>query len=366
MRALITLSLISVALPSVLGRGVRRSTLYDASVQAQLATSPLQVTLQPSESAGKVEAIITNHGLRAAYFSTRNNVLSPDTQARKVDVLNSQQEYVQFLNAEGLPTSLEISDEYEIIPPGVSTVREIDIASNYELESGKQYLIQAGGFVPFRMEGEETWTASAAYETNVLHFTAPKVVKFHAPVEIADKYILQTCADETLMKKLNTSIALAAQVAKVVAEKTAAGKNKDAFEAYFKEDTPEARKKVADRYTAIYKTLTDAKGPTRIACRAECTGYYAIGAAWTGPTTGLTELCPAMKAYPAEMKVCNRMNWPGVLMHELSHSGILFRPSTADTAQGPAACKKLSAKQAITNADTFNMYGQSVFLDKVC
>jgi hypothetical protein len=357
---------LSAALQPSAARSVKRSNLYDASVRSQLALSPLQVKLQHSATPGKVEAVITNRGLSTAYFSTWLNPLSQNEQARKVDVLNTIQEPVQFLNAEGLPTSLDIPDEYEILPIGVSTVREIDIASNYELESGKEYLIQAGGFVPFRREGEATWTNSAAYETNVLRLTAPEDIHVHAPVDFAEKYILQTCEDATLMQKLNVSIALAAKVAKVVAEKTAAGKNKDAFAAYFIEDTPEARKKVADRYTAIYKTLTDNKGPTKIACRAQCTGYYAIGAAWTGPTTGLTEICPAMKSYPAEMRVCNRMNWPGVLLHELSHSGILFKPSTADTAQGSGPCKKLTARQAIANADTFNMYGQSVYLDKVC
>jgi deuterolysin len=357
------LSILSTTLPFGLARSLKIPNLYDSSVRA-LASSPLHVELRQSQMPGNVQVIVSNRGFSTAFFSTWRNPLSQDSQARRIDVLTAQEQPVEFLKAEGLVTSLDIPEEYEEIPAGSYVTRDINIVSNYEVQAGKEYLVQAGGFVPYRLEGDQTWTNGAAYETNILPITVPDYV--HVPVPVAGNYILQSCEDEILMQKLNISIALVVDVAKKVAEKTAAGKNKDAFVAYFKEDNAENRKKVAERYTAIYKTLTDSKGPTKIACRAQCTGYYAKGAAWTGPTTGMTELCPAMKQYPAEMKRCNRMNWPGVLIHELSHSGVLYRPSTGDRAQGPQQCKALSAQQAIANADTFNLYAQSVYLDTVC
>jgi hypothetical protein len=196
------------------------------------------------------------------------------------------------------------------------------------LQSGHQYSVQAGGFIPYRVELDGIWTGTAAFETNILSHIAPKEIEAHIPVQFKEKYILQACADPTLMQKLNTSIPLAGALAKKAAENTASGKNKDAFFAYFKVDNAENRKKVADRYTAMYKTLTDKSGPTKISCRAECTGYYSKGLAWTSVIGGSTEICPGMKTFPADLKKCNRMNWPGVLLHELSHSATLFRPST--------------------------------------
>ncbi|KAF2429130.1 hypothetical protein EJ08DRAFT_698708 [Tothia fuscella] len=145
-----------------------------------------------------------------------------------------------------------------------------------------------------------------------------------------------------------------------------AGKNKEAFTANFKVDDAATRKVIADRYFAIAGTLRGDDAKSIISSRAECTGYLAIGAAWTGPADGTTFFCPIMKKNPEKLSKCVRMSWPGVIMHELSHNARLFKPGALDTAQGPAECKRLSTAQAIKNADTFNMFGQSMALNTVC
>ncbi|KAF2403168.1 zincin [Trichodelitschia bisporula] len=337
--------------------------------RSQIETSPLHIELQNSELTGHVRAVITNRG-ETALFSTWQNPLSTDQLARKLYVTIGG-DPVQFLNPEGLPVGAP--EEYESLPAGVSITREINIASHYELQPSEQYEVQAGGLVPFRLGDQR---GDAVYETNVLSFTAPDeipvrhvdgiTVEAASNAEAASNFIYGACEDQVLNAKVKRSIPIAAAMAKKASEETAAGKHKDAFVAYFKVDNEANRKKVADRYAAIYKTLTSETGPIKIACRATCTGFYAIGAAWTEPTTGKTEFCPTIKQYPDDAKKCERMNLPGVIMHELSHSSLLYKPSTGDQAQGPQQCKALAEKSALNNADTYNLYGQSVFLDTVC
>jgi hypothetical protein len=346
--------------------------LFGDSIRSQ-TISPLHIQLQHSEIFGNVQAIITNRGTTTAYFSTWRNPLSTDENARKLDVITVKDEFVQFVKAEGFVNTETIPEDYERLAAGNSITREINIAANYDIQSEEEYFILGRGSVQYHLEGQSLETIlSATYETNILPFTAPKTgpLRYANGVQVptASNYIFQSCADQVLSDKLNKSIPIAATVAKKAAENTAGGKSKEAFVAYFKTDSTENRKKVADRFTAMYKTLMDGKGPTKIGCRAKCQGYYAVGAAWTEPTTGKTEFCPAMgsKTYDEDVKRCNRANFPGVIIHELSHSSVLYRPSTGDRAGSPQQCKALLEAQALTNADNFNLYAQSVYLDTVC
>jgi len=339
-----------------------------ALTESQLAASPLKVEIEKFDHPGLFLARITNNGLETAYFSSFRNPLSEDGRARKVEVYDASNEAVQFLNAEGLPVNdaVPLTQSVKLVP-GASVTRLIDVLDNYDLEREQTYTISSEGLIPYRLEGESEWTKAAAYRTNTISFNASNaLVHEHSVVESHSRHTFKGCDDTKFSDLVKRSVDDTAKIAKVVADKVRAGKNKEAFTAYFKVDDAATRKTVADRYEAMATTLSGKDTKSIISCRSACTGYFAIGAAWTGPADGSTFFCPAMKSYPEKLSKCMRMNWPGVIMHELSHNGRLYRPSTADTAQGGPACKRLSAAQAIRNADTFNMFGQSMYLDTVC
>jgi hypothetical protein len=69
--------------------------------------------------------------------------------------------------------------------------------------------------------------------------------------------------------------------------------------------------------------------------------------------------------YPAEVKRCYYPNFPGAILHELSHSTAVYKPSTNDYATGDG-CKKLTEARGLNNADSYNMYAQSIYLGRVC
>jgi hypothetical protein len=253
--------------------------------------SPLQITLQRSGIEGNIRALITNRGSAAAYFSTWQNPLSIDDLARKVDVTTAGANFTLFLNPEGFVPGDFRSKSYELLIAGGSVIREIDIASNYDVQPGKEYYVQAGGSVPYYIEGKAETILDATYESNTL----PLVLQ-SMPVRQADmmsNYILGTCENAVLKKKIETSIPIALDMAKKASAAAASGTNSAAFVAYFKSDTPENRKKVSERFAAMAKHLSaPGEGPTRLTCLTSCTGYMANGAAWTGVSGGLTQFCP--------------------------------------------------------------------------
>jgi hypothetical protein len=339
-----------------------------ATSRELLNNSPLTVELLESGLPGAVVARITNRGFENAYFSTWRNPLSEEELARKVDVRTANNELAQFMNAQGLPFDVDIPlDDSVLLKSGATIERLIDVAGNYELRKDEQYIVQAEGFIPYRLEGESSWTKAAAYQTKPLSLDLTHASVIHdSEFDSHSRHVMKGCDDAQFTALVQRSINATADIAKSVAEKVKAGKNKAAFVAYFKVDDEATRQVVADRYFAMASTLKGNDAKSTISCRSSCTGYYSIGAAWTGPSDGSTFFCPAMKTAPEKPTKCVRMSWPGVIMHELSHNARLFKPGTLDTAQGPAGSKQLSAAQALRNADTFNMFGQSMHLDTVC
>jgi hypothetical protein len=262
--------------------------------------SPLNVQLQNSTHDGMVRAVITNQGSLPMYFLASRSPLSTDLLERKLDVFTAEDKVAQFLNSEGFPESIPSATEaYTRIEAGSSVAREIDIASNYDIQTEQTYGVKAGGVIPFFAEGQGIEDVQyASYESNVVFLTTAFTSRRPAEtssLETSSKYILNKCSNAGLMEKIKTSLPIAHEMAVKASEATAAGKNKEAFLAYFKVDSPDTRKKVANRYAAMAKALSKpGEGPTKIACLDSCTGRMAGGAAWTGVTGGLTQFCPTV------------------------------------------------------------------------
>jgi Deuterolysin metalloprotease (M35) family len=361
-----------------LGSATATSNFFDSSdaIQLQIARSPLQIQLrhvEGSEDKDSIQAVIANRGSVAAFFSTSENPLSKEDE-QKVHVFNEQNEPIEFLSPGGFITSLSsVSSDYEKIPAGESITRKIEISSKYALNAGEKYFIEAAGFVKFYVENQqESETQNVAYETNALPFVAPNNLPA-ALTEVnrllqdlaASSYLYQGCSDTKLAPKLNESIPLAVEMSEKAAAAALTGTDRTAFVTWFKADTPQNRKVVSERYTAIAEALSSSKGPVKISCSSTGTCAKGVAGAFTSVNTGDSVFCAVSNFMPVKVTRCNRATLPGVVIHELSHSAVVYRPSTCDCAQGTQS-KTLSEARAIVNADTFNMYAQAVYLGQNC
>lgn len=122
------------------------------------------------------------------------------------------------------------------------------------------------------------------------------------------------------------------------------------------------------RYAAMAVALTSNTGPRphqlpgrlhrllRSGCRKDDTDH---GTDRDLPRSGRQQLS-------RRPQKCIRLSFPGAMIHKLSHSPVLFKPSTNNRAQGPEVCKRLSASQAIINVDTFDLRAQSIGQHPAC
>jgi hypothetical protein len=349
------------------------SNFFDESFQSQVEASPLHVELQTSEITGHIRAIVSNQGAKAAFFSTSGNPLSTGAES-KVRVYNENEENISFLGPEAHQRN-PAGVDYQMLSAGESVVREIGV-TDYELNPGQQYFVQAAGYVPYYLEGQTSESAlsqSAMFEANVLSFTAPetlspKIKAVETPA--SPSIIFSGCKDKQVEALLEQMFALALNMTTRTIEYVNNGKDREAFKTWFKNDDAETRKAVLSRYLPIQKALSTKTGPITIQCAESdwgvnyCKQRQAL--AYTEPQLGRASFCPASKYYPAECKRCNDGNHAGNLIHEMTHMSPIFSPPTVDHCQGSTPCKALSPAKMIMNANNYNMLAQSIYLGKPC
>jgi hypothetical protein len=355
------------------------SRLFDDSVWSEVDKSPLRAQLVPSKILPNVvEAIITNRGAKGTYYP-----LNTEEFMTKLQVYNSNDEPVTRISPH-LPKSqlATYPNQYNLVKPGASLVRELDIGTKYELDPGEQYYVQVGGFMPFYHEDQQPSAAntqSQIFEADVLPYTArtqvpPRKYTSSSEVSVASDVLIGNCSDSEMNTKLLQTIPHALVQAKKSLAYVQTGANRDIMQNFFKADDEATRKVIADRFAAIIKVLETKTGPGRVGC-SEPTGAdkrnhqlcVAAGAvAMTDPQSGKVSFCPASKRYPVEFKRCGDSNWGGTLIHEMTHSVVVFKPVTQDITYALQGCKALSTARALLNANSFNFLADSVMQGKSC
>jgi hypothetical protein len=355
------------------------SRLFDESVWSEIEQSPFNVQLLPSKiSPNAVEAVITNGGSTGIYYP-----LSAEKLMSKLQLYDSNDEPASRFHPH-LPVNKTATSpiQYQLLTPGASVVHELEITAEYELDPEAQYYVQVGGLMPFYQEGQEPSMAesqSHIFEADILPFTAPaqlprKKYTQSSEASTTQNVLLETCSDAEMNAKLLKTIPHALEQANKSLAYVQSGTNRDIMKNFFKADDEATRKVIADRFAAIIKTLQTKTGPGKVVC-SEPTGAdkrnhqmcVAAGAvAMTDPTSGKVSFCPASKRYGVEFKRCGDSNWGGTLIHELTHSNVVFKPVTQDITYSLQGCKGLSTARALQNANSFNFLADSVMQGKSC
>jgi deuterolysin len=138
---------------------------------------------------------------------------------------------------------------------------------------------------------------------------------------------------------------------------TAAASSADYFTTWFKSTS------VASKVQTIYNDVKNVQTTSpKISCK-DTYGDCASGSAllYTVPSDNIIVPCPnnGFWDFPELASQCSGDDYDkaGSILHEMTH---LF--GTGDSAYGYQAAQKLSASQAASNADTYEMYAESVRL----
>lgn len=349
------------------------SRLFHEGLWSEMEQSPLKVELQSlGFDANGVQVIFTNRGAEATYLPLSNEDLTS---------------YLQIYTANDEPAARTLSAHaheyhnttYQLLQPGETIARELEVLTEYDLAPGETYYLQMGGFMPYYHANQDPSLAtsqSQIFEAKILPFTAPTTLppKRYTNTPATTNVLLEDCADAEMDAKLKRSIPHALLQAQKTLAYVRNGTDRKIMQNFFKSDSPETRKVVINRLNAIVKVLSSKNGAGKIVCSSP-TGPEAAGhrgcvragaVAMTDPSSGKVSLCPASKNFPVEFKACGDSNWGGTLIHELTHSKAVFTPVTADITYALNGCKGLSRERALLNANNFNFLADSVMLGRSC
>jgi len=184
--------------------------------------------------------------------------------------------------------------------------------------------------------------------------------------------------------KLTRSIPLALTMAKRTIEFVKSADSKETMINFFKGNDAKTKNAVISRLNAVVKALETQTRNARLnpysntVGKIQCAEPTASGGtdynwcsrhkalAMTDPANGRVTFCPIAKPYPVEFVHCDDGGWPGTIIHELTHSRIVMKPNTVDTAYAANDCKALSAQKALLNANNFNFLAESAMQGMSC
>ncbi|KAA8642049.1 hypothetical protein EYZ11_005587 [Aspergillus tanneri] len=310
----------------------------------------------------RVKAVITNAGKEDVEF-VHLNFFRDQAPVKKVAVYRGKNE-VQF---EGIKRRFRMNgltkEAITSLAAGSSIEDEFDIASTSDLAQGGTITINSHGLVPLVKDNKVT--GYIPYQSNDLQLDidgtkAAKVTK--AILHNLRRTTLADCSGET-QSALEKALTNAADLANKAAEAAESG-DASKFQEYFKVTDDQTRKTVAERLRAVAKEASSTSGgATTYHCK-DTQGYCEPNVlAYTLPSQNLIANCDIYYSeLPPLADQCHAQDQATTSLHEFTHAPGVYEPGTEDLGYGYDAATKLSAKDALNNADTYALYANAIAL----
>lgn len=336
---------------------------------AASAACPLSVEITDSES-HVVNVAVTNTGSETISVFKGNTVFS-DHATKDLLVADADGNALPF---EGVYVNYKktglAASSFQQIEAGQTVTVPVNAAKSYKLDGVSQAKVTA--IQGFRyVEGTEapsSFTDLAACEdvtsgevevtpdqTTVAEQHISHKRELPATSRIQRRSITYSSCSTSQTSTLKTSVSDAISMAS--AAYTAAGTAADYFTTWFISTSNEA--KVRTIYNDVANVQTTSP---KISCTdtySDCTSGDAL--LYTVPSDNVIVPCPnnGFWDFPELASQCSGDDYDkaGSILHEMTH---LY--GTDDWAYGPDAAKALSATKAAANADTYEMYAESVRL----
>ncbi|KAF9872318.1 hypothetical protein CkaCkLH20_10145 [Colletotrichum karsti] len=332
------------------------------------ATCPLAVEITNSDN-HVVNVAVTNTGSETLQVFKGNTVFS-EHATKDLLVTDAEGNALPFegifvnYKRTGLPAS-----SFQKIEAGETVTVSVNAAKSYKLSGVEQAKVTAiqgfryatGAETPSSVVGLAACEDVTSGEVEVTPDQAV-VAEQHiskretpTPSRIQKRSITYSSCSASQTTALKTSVSDAISMAK--AAYTAAGTASYYFTTWFKSTSVES--KVQTIYNDVANVQTTSP---KISCTdtySDCTDGSAL--LYTVPSDNVIVPCPnnGFWGFPELASQCSGDDYDraGSMLHEMTH---LY--GTTDWAYGPVAAQALSATKAAANADTYEMYAESVRL----
>lgn len=241
---------------------------------------------------------------------------------------------------------------------GDSIEDEFDVASTADLAQGGKITLNSQGFVPLVKNGKVTGFIPFKSNSLDVDVDGPKAAKITKAIShsLLSRTKLDNCSGDNksaLEKALTNAKKLASQAA------DAAESGDDAkFKEYFMTTDESTRKTVAERLRAVAEEAGSTSGGSTTYHCEDSLGYCEPNVlAYTLPSKNIIANCDIYYSeLPPLAEECHAQDQATTSLHEFTHAPGVYEPGTEDLGYGYDAATKLSAKDALNNADSYALY----------
>ncbi|KAI5364798.1 putative peptidase M35, deuterolysin, metallopeptidase, catalytic domain superfamily [Septoria linicola] len=326
--------------------------------------SPLQATLTQVDNT-LVRVALTNTGSTSYNLLAGGSVLD-DAPVDKLYVTggNATAEFIGITKRLALQ-NLE-PEAFVTLGAGETIEKEIQAAQLYDFPASGVYEIFSDGIFPYAEVGSTELSGNALiFQSNKLSIEVDSeaAAATATGVHLDKRTIVQSDCTGTRLTAVTNGLRNCASQANAAASQAASG-SATRFQEFFRTTAASNRNSAAARFRAV---AADCASSTSGRSRTYCTdpyGFCTSGVlAYAVPRDNNINYCPAFYSLPAVTGRCNAQDQAGTVLHEETHVPNVYSPSTVDHAYGYAASTRLSAAQALLNADTYTLFANAVALN---
>jgi deuterolysin len=254
-------------------------------------------------------------------------------------------------------------DAFLTIAAGETIEKEIQVAQLYDLSTSGLYEVIAAGTIPYAESGSTEITGVQSYESNTVSLDIDgEAASAISSLHDIGRTIIQSDCSGTRLSAVTAGLRACASQASAAASQAASG-SATRFQTFFRTTATATRNTVAARLRAVASDCSSSSsGVSRTYCN-DPYGYCTSGVlAYAVPSANNINYCPSFYSLPAVTRSCYAQDQAGTVLHEETHVPAVYSPGTNDYAYGFSASTRLSAAQAVGNADTYTLFANAVSL----
>lgn len=248
-------------------------------------------------------------------------------------------------------------EDFVTLAAGETKEVTVETAALHSLSEGGDFDVFAKGLLPYAEASSTELAGVLDYESEKLTMTIDGAQAATVAKALTKRTTIDSSCTGTKLSTVRTALSNCARLATQAASAATSG-NK--FSTYFKTASSST---VAARLRAVSSDCSStSSGRTQTGCNDPYGGCSSNVLAYTVPSANFITYCPIFfSALPAISSTCHGQDQATTVLHEETHAPGVYSPGTDDLGYGYAAATRLSASQALNNADSYALYANGKF-----
>ncbi|KAF2014844.1 hypothetical protein BU24DRAFT_442081 [Aaosphaeria arxii CBS 175.79] len=324
--------------------------------------TPLDIVLTASGNT-EVKITITNNGDRTLNLLNKGTFLDEDTSVEKVTIYSPGG--ANKLPFEGIKLQLLTSglkpNNFLRLATGETRELTTEMAAVHSLEAGGAVEVFAEGLLPFAEDDSTELVGALPYHSNKLSMNIDGSKAASVPKAIIKRTVVGSNCSGSKLSSIRTALSNCQKLASAAASAASAGTKLDT---YFKSTSSSTKSTVSARLRAVAADCGGSGSATSTNCNDPYSACSSNVLAYTVPSQDFITYCPLFfNELPDLASQCHGQDKATTVLHEETHAPGVYSPGTDDLAYGFAAASRLSASQALNNADSYALYANAINLN---